>query len=113
MFIEIIGVDLSQLLIKAILLLEDAGLQVLGVTCDGASTNKTMFKTLGINGSKSELKNYFVNPYDELRKIFVFSDAPHVIKNIRNRLIKKKQLKVFNLHFSYNFLIIIITILSN
>jgi len=51
-FIEIIGVDLSQLLIKAILLLEDAGLQVLGITCDCASTNKTMFKNLGINGSK-------------------------------------------------------------
>jgi len=59
MFVEIIGVDLSQLPIKAILFLEDAGLQVLGVTCDGASTNKTMFKNLGINGSKSELKKLF------------------------------------------------------
>lgn len=60
MFNEIIGVDLFQLLIKAIILKEDAGLQVLGVTCDGALTNKTMFKNLGINGSKSELKNCFV-----------------------------------------------------
>jgi len=92
-------------------LLEDAGLQVLGVTCDGASTNKTMFKNLGINGSKLELKNYFINIFDELRKIFVFSDAPHVIKNIRNRLVQKKMLKVFNLHF--NLFILIITILYN
>lgn len=97
MFIVIIGVDICQLLIKAIIFLEDAGLQVLGMTCDGVLTNKTMFKHLGINGSINELKNYFVNPFDELRKIFVFSDMPHVLKNIRNRLVQKNQLKVFEI----------------
>lgn len=89
-----IGVDLAQLVLRAILLLEDAGLQVLGLTCDGASTNKTMCKTFGISGIQSEFNNTFDNPFDESRKVFVFFDAPHIIKNIRNRLVQHKQLKV-------------------
>jgi len=32
---------------KAILLVEQAGGEVLGMTCDGASTNKTMWNILG------------------------------------------------------------------
>lgn len=89
-----VGVDLSQLVLKAILLLEDARLQVLGLTCDGASTNKTMFRLLGINGTKKDVKTYFSNPYDENRRVFVFCDAPHTLKNIRNRLVQQNNLKV-------------------
>lgn len=88
------------MVVKAILLLEDAGLQVLGLTSDGASTNKTMFKILGVCGSMSDLKNHFENPFDGNRKVFVFCDAPHTIKNIRNRLVNNKGLKVsiFNIY---------------
>jgi len=53
-FCFIVGIDLTQLVIKAILLVEDAGLQVLGLTSDGAATNKTMFKNLGVCGSKAD-----------------------------------------------------------
>lgn len=95
MFI-ITGIDLVQLVVKAIMLLEDAGLQVVALTCDGASTNKTMLKILNVTGNKTEFKNFFQNPFNENRKIYVFSDAPHVIKNIRNRLFQNKQLKVNN-----------------
>ncbi|XP_026819390.1 uncharacterized protein LOC113558072 [Rhopalosiphum maidis] len=42
------GIDLAKLVIKAILLLEDAGGQVVGLTCDGASTNRFMWKELEI-----------------------------------------------------------------
>lgn len=80
-------------MIKAILLLEDAGLQVMALTCDVASTNKTMVKELGISGKRSNLKHFFINPYDDQRNIYVFIDAPHTIKNIRNRLFQQKQLK--------------------
>ncbi|KAL4149840.1 hypothetical protein QTP88_003696 [Uroleucon formosanum] len=79
-------------ILRAILLLEDAGLQVLGLPCDGASINKTMCKTFGISGIQSEFDNSFDNPFDESRKVFVFFDAPHIIKNIRNRLVQHRQL---------------------
>lgn len=55
MFI-ITGIDLAQLVVKAIMLLEDAGLQVVALTCDGASTNKTMLKILNVTGNKTEFK---------------------------------------------------------
>ncbi|KAF0689204.1 THAP-type domain-containing protein, partial [Aphis craccivora] len=88
------GVDLAQLVIKAIMLLEKSGLEVVALVSDGASTNKTMYKTLGVSGKKTELKNFFENPYDETHKVFVLCDAPHTIKNIRNRLSQQKYLKV-------------------
>ncbi len=43
------GVDLAKLTIRAIMLMEDAGGQVVGLTCDGASTNRTMWSQLGVN----------------------------------------------------------------
>lgn len=71
-----IGVDFAQLVVKAILLLEDSGLQVVALTSDGASTNKTMYKMLGISGKQTDFKNYFQNPSNETRKVFVICDAP-------------------------------------
>jgi len=41
------------------MLLEKSELEVVALNRDGASTNKTMYKTLGINGKK-KLKNVFV-----------------------------------------------------
>lgn len=76
------------------MLLEKSGLEVVALVSDGASTNKTMYKTLGVSGKKTELKNFFENPYDETHKVFVLCDAPHTIKNIRNRLSQQKYLKV-------------------
>lgn len=84
----------TKLVIKAIMLLEDAGTEVIGLKTDGATTNRTMWNNLGISGKKKSLNKYFLNPYDEKRKVFVFSDAPHLLKTIRNRLHDKNQLKV-------------------
>jgi len=86
--------DLTKLVVKAIMLLENAGAQVLGLTTDGANTNKTMWNNLGISGKIGNTNNSFCNLFDETRKVFVFSDAPHLIKTIRNRLYEKKCLKV-------------------
>lgn len=43
-----IGVDLAKLVVKAILLIEDSGGEVIGLTSDGASTNRTMWSSLGV-----------------------------------------------------------------
>ncbi|CAH1736906.1 unnamed protein product [Aphis gossypii] len=88
------GVDLAKLVIRAILLMENAGGQVVGLTSDGATTNRTMWNLLGICPNSENFKNYFENPYDSSRKVFVFSDTPHLLKTIRNRLYEKKQLLV-------------------
>ncbi|KAL4142571.1 hypothetical protein QTP88_005006 [Uroleucon formosanum] len=86
------GMDLTKLVVKA-MLLEDAGAQVLGLTTNGASTNRSMWNNLGISGKIGNTNNSFCNPFDETRKFFVFSDAPHLMKTIRNRLYEKKSLK--------------------
>lgn len=85
---------MTKLVIKAIMLLEDAGAEVVGLTTDGASSNRTMWNQLGISGKMGQLSNCFLSPFDDQRKVFVFSDAPHLIKTIRNRLHDKKVLRV-------------------
>jgi len=85
---------LAKIVVKAIILLENAEVEVVGLTSDGASTNRTMWTSLGISGKVDELKNYFQNPADSSRRVYVFSDAPHLLKTIRNRLFTKKELIV-------------------
>lgn len=85
---------LAQLVLKAITLRGDTGLIVDGIICDGAATNKKMWKELGINGSKDKLKNYFIHSLDESRKIFAFSDLVHIFKCVRNRLYNNTSLCV-------------------
>lgn len=58
------GIDLSKIILKAILLLEDSGVHVLGITGDGASTNRSMWSILGVSGKLKNLKNSFDNPFD-------------------------------------------------
>lgn len=80
------GIVLAELIIKAIILLENAGAKIHGVVSDGAATNRKFWSEMGVVGKKSELKSWFTHILDESRKIFVFSDTPHLIKTIRNRL---------------------------
>lgn len=42
----------------------------------------------------NDVKTYFSNPFDENLRVFVFCDAPHTLKNIRNRLVQQNRLKV-------------------
>ncbi|KAF0734603.1 Transposable element P transposase [Aphis craccivora] len=88
------GIDLAKIVVKAILLLENIGIQILGITSDGASTNRTMWNILGIVTKANELNNSFENPFDNKRKVFVFSDAPHLLKTVRNRLYNNKNLRI-------------------
>lgn len=47
---------IAQLILKSIMLLENIGIYVDGIICDGATTNRRMWKELGIDGSKANLK---------------------------------------------------------
>ncbi|CAI6359919.1 unnamed protein product [Macrosiphum euphorbiae] len=88
------GVDLAKLIVKAIVLMEDSGGQMMGITSDRATTNRSMWNSLGVSAKKENFQNYFVNPYDSTRKVYVFSDAPYLIKTVVNRLFKNKELKI-------------------
>jgi len=49
-----------------------------------------MWTELGITGDKCKVQNYVIHPMDDTRKLNMFSDAPHLIKCVRNRLHDKK-----------------------
>lgn len=72
-------------------MLENIGGKVVDLTNDGATTNRTMWKLLGISTNEENFKNYFEKPFDSSRKIFVFSDPPHLMKTMHNQLFEKKQ----------------------
>lgn len=88
------GVLLAKLIIQAIIFLEKANAKIHGVVSDGATTNRKFWTELGVSGKLDNVKNSFPNPADENREVFVFSDPPHLIKCVRNRLYNKKELKV-------------------
>lgn len=94
------GHILCALVLKAIVEVEKAGGKVHGIVCDGASTNRNMWTNFGINGKQMDkngtfipVKYFFQNPFDEYRVVYAFSDAPHLIKCIRNNLFQKKYLR--------------------
>ncbi|KMQ84713.1 hypothetical protein RF55_17264 [Lasius niger] len=92
------GEELAKIVIKAIFYLEQCGAMIHGVIADGASTNAKMWSILGITGSMENTTTWFTHPLDNERKVFVFSDICHVIKNVRNRLYNKKKLRFKSTH---------------
>lgn len=93
------GDVLAKLIIKAICLMEKIGAKIHGVVSDGASTNRKFWTVLGVDASKDNLRNYFEHPSVEGRKVYVFSDTPHLMKTIRNRLYNNKVLQVCKVHY--------------
>ena len=67
-------------------------MQVLGLTADGASTNRLLFALLSSPGADQRDIYKISNPYtDEKRDIYFFSDPPHLLKTIRNCFASKKR----------------------
>ena len=72
----------QQLLATSFIHLCGAVYATLATTCDGASSNRKFF---GLHGKDGEFIYKTVNPFsDEPRPLFFFSDAPHLIKTVRN-----------------------------
>lgn len=73
---------------KAVQILETIGLEVAAIVCDGAAPNRRFLKIheLDENFNKSDdgVIYWAQNRYDPTRKIYFFSDPPHLIKTIRN-----------------------------
>lgn len=89
------GEQLADIVKKAVVTLENVGAKVCNITCDGASSNRTMARLLGVNGHNNEsFVNYMVNPVDPDRKIWFFWDPPHAFKCIRNHWFNVKIIQV-------------------
>ncbi|XP_033211785.1 uncharacterized protein LOC117169483 isoform X2 [Belonocnema kinseyi] len=88
------GEELAKIMLKAICLLQKVGALIHGIIGDGASTNRKMQKTLGVQAKLEFTKSWFTHPLDNERQVFFFSDTPHLIKNVRNTLYNKGKLRI-------------------
>ena len=61
--------------------MEGEGFRIQGISFDLG--NKTLMSQTGLDYTRN---HYFKNPFDEKRKVFMFPDAPHLIKLARNHL---------------------------
>lgn len=74
------GTVLHHILLEAIILAEQAGLKVDGITSDGASWNRSMWKLFGVDENNTSVEHVV----DPTRRLWFFSDFPHLIKCLRN-----------------------------
>lgn len=79
----------AALLRQVILLIGKTGAKVVGLSYDGLVTNIAAAKELGANFQKNQ--PYFNNPHGD-DKIFLFPDACHSLKTVRNQLASKEVL---------------------
>ncbi|KAG0444738.1 hypothetical protein HPB47_013439 [Ixodes persulcatus] len=86
---------LSKIITEAIILCEEAGLFVDYLCCDGASWNRNMWHSFGIEASLGSVQCKCEHPVDLERHIFFISDFPHLVKCVRNLLLDDQG---FNTH---------------
>lgn len=79
---------LAKILIEATIVAEASGLLVDFITCDGASWNRRMWNLLGIGVKNGKITCSREHPVDPSRQLFFLSDFPHLLKCLRNSLLK-------------------------
>lgn len=82
------GELLCKILVEATILAEKAGLFIHFVTCDGATWNRKMWTLMGIRGSTRKIICRVQHPVDTKRNLHFLSDFPHLVKCLRNSLLK-------------------------
>ena len=73
-----------DILFDIILKVEAAGFVVVAMVSDLGSSNVSLWNSLGISVENT----CFINPAASARQIYVFADAPHLLKLIRNNFLK-------------------------
>jgi len=71
--------------------LHSVGIRVVSLTMDGSSANCNMISHLGGNLDTNNLKCSFAHPEDN-EPVFLFLDACHMLKLVRNMLADKRVL---------------------
>jgi len=74
----------KDLLFSIIIAAENHSIQIHNIVCDLG--NQSLLKSLEV----SQEKPFFANPFCPDRKVFVFADAPHLLKLLRNHLLDKE-----------------------
>lgn len=77
--------QLCGLVTQGLSLVNDAGVTVVSLTCDGTSCNVAMANRLGCSISTKNLKTFFPHPCTG-NPVFLFLDPSHMLKLVRNTL---------------------------
>lgn len=89
------GAEKAKQVNEALCRLNDIGVEVISVTCDGPSAHFTMFKELGCQINNFEnLQTYFPHPNNANKAVFAFFDTCHMLKLVRNCLGSSPQVLV-------------------
>lgn len=78
---------LAKIVLESTILAERAGLFVDFVTCDAAAWNRKMWRIFNIRASLKEVVCKKPHPVESSRFLHFLSDFPHLVKNVRNRLL--------------------------
>lgn len=81
------GAILHLLIMECIILTEKSGFKVDGVTSDGAPWNRSMWDKFGVTEKEVSVSHIM----DPERRLWFFSDFPHLIKCLRNFFSKHDQ----------------------
>lgn len=105
-FITTLIAEEKAILIATVLrALTDIGVRVVSMTSDGLQSNPATFEILGLNSEATNDISPFFRNQDTDEKIYVFYDAPHMIKLIRNCLGDKQVLyDKFNRKIEWKFI---------
>ena len=85
------GDQMFHIIWKAVGRLQRYGFHVMGLTCDGLSANRQLFRLHGPKNSK-EIVHKASNPYSlQFPSFYFLSDPPHLLKTIRNCFANKNR----------------------
>ena len=87
------GEEKANLTKRCIIKLHEVSVKVVSFTCDSPTFHQSMLKLLGARLLPDSLQAYFLHPCDPEAKIYVFLDACHMIKLVRNTMSDWKVLK--------------------
>lgn len=93
----VVGTPLTKLIIQAISILLKARAKVYGVASDMEQqlTNRKFWSIFGVSGDLHNVQCWFPHPTVEERRVYVFADTVHLIKNVWTRLHAKNTLRVY------------------
>ena len=107
--------ELYNILWEGVGALEMSGIKVVAFVCDGASQNRRFFAMHRMeddsNVSPDGVVYWTPNKFDKSRRIYFFSDPPHLMKTIRNNLEKSTVGGTRNLMVNFNLIFNIIVII--
>ena len=72
--------------------IHETGARGLSLTCDGPSAHFSMIKELGANLDPENMRPFFNHPSDSTLRVYIFLDAVHMLKLVRNTLGSEKVL---------------------